>query len=135
MTARIPGYVTTESNGVALGLQSITNAWANERFDGPIGDVEVDFLRQQATRLGQPLDLTHREMTLLRYLAERAGSVVHRDELLHELWGFPDAVHTRAVDNAVARMRRKIEPDPHHPQFIRTVHGDGYSMAPSALSE
>lgn len=100
-----------------------------------IGDVEVDFLRQQATRRGRPLDLTHREMTLLRYLAERAGSVVHRDVLLHELWGFPYAAHTRAVDNVVARLRRKIEPDPHQPQFIRTVHGDGYSMAPSALSE
>jgi DNA-binding response OmpR family regulator len=64
----------------------------------------------------------------LRYLAERAHKVVTRDELLQAVWGYKDAPLTRTVDNFVARLRRKVEPDPHHPTFIRTMHGDGYSL-------
>ena len=59
---------------------------------------------------------------------ERADSIVHRDELLHELWHFPESSHTRAVDHAIVRLRRKIEPDPRHPRFIRTAHGGGYLL-------
>jgi DNA-binding response OmpR family regulator len=100
-----------------------------------MGTVIIDFLSQKAWNGSELLDLSHREFSLLRYLAERADSVVHRDELLHELWGFPDAPHTRAVDHAIVRLRRKIEVDPHRPQFIRTVYGDGYSLASGAFQE
>ena len=54
-----------------------------------------------------------------------------RDELLHEVWGYRDAPLTRSVDISIARLRRKIEPDPHRPRFIRTMHGDGYCLTPS----
>ena len=78
--------------------------------------------------------LTHREFELLRYLAERRDKVVHRDELLREVWGYIDAtVTTRSVDQTVLRLRKKIEPDPHHPEFIRTVHGDGYCLSGTRL--
>jgi DNA-binding response OmpR family regulator len=54
--------------------------------------------------------------------------VVHRVELLREVWGFPDEPKTRAVDYAIRRLRRKIEADPHMPRYIHTVHGDGYCL-------
>ena len=72
---------------------------------------------------GRTIHLTHREFELLRYLAERQERVVHRDELLREVWGYPDAPSTRSVDHAIARLRKKIEPDaappavhPHRPR-------------------
>jgi two-component system response regulator VicR len=95
-----------------------------------LGAVSVDFAAMQARRGRAVLHLTHREFDLLRYLAERQTRVVYRDELLREVWGYPDAPSTRSVDHAVARLRKKIEPDPGRPRFIHTVHGDGYQLTP-----
>lgn len=95
-----------------------------------IGRLVIDFRTQRATSGTTPVRLTHREFELLRYLADRREKVVHRDELLKEVWGYLDTnVTTRSVDHAIVRLRKKIEPDPHHPEFIRTVHGDGYSLS------
>jgi DNA-binding response OmpR family regulator len=93
-----------------------------------VGPATIDFTSFTATREGRDLRLSRREFDVLAYLAEREGRVVDRGELLREIWGFPDEPLTRAVDYAIRRLRRKIEPDPHHPQFIHTVHGDGYSL-------
>jgi two-component system, OmpR family, response regulator VicR len=93
-----------------------------------LGDIEVDFEAHTARRGSTPLHLTHREFEILRYLAERRDRVVHRDELLREVWEIVDGSTTRAVDFAVARLRQKIEPNPPEPRFLRTVHGDGYSL-------
>ena len=83
-------------------------------------------------RGGEALHLTHREFELLRFLAARAGRVVHRGELLRGVWGYPDdSATTRSVDHAIARLRRKIEPQSDQPRFIHTVHGDGYSLTPA----
>ena len=94
-----------------------------------LGDVTIDFGRMQAFRKGAPLVLTPREFAVLQYLAEHAGQLVTREELLRVVWGYHDVPLTRTVDNFVARLRRKIERDPHHPQRLRTVHGDGYCLA------
>jgi len=94
-----------------------------------LGDIVVDFKNQTAMRGGDVLHLTHREFELLRFLAGRAGRVVHRGELLRAVWGYPDdSATTRSVDHAIARLRRKIEPQSDQPRFIHTVHGDGYSL-------
>jgi DNA-binding response OmpR family regulator len=95
-----------------------------------LGDVVVDFQKKAAWRSGSELPLSHRELQVLQHLAERAGRVVTRDELLQAVWGYRETPLTRAVDIAVARLRRKIEPDPRHPRFIRTLHGDGYCLTP-----
>jgi len=97
-----------------------------------LGAVTIDFNSLHAWKGHASIDLSYREFALLRYLAERCDTVVHRDELLHEVWGYADASHTRAVDHAIARLRRKLEPNPHHPQFIHTVHGDGYTLTSTA---
>jgi DNA-binding response OmpR family regulator len=99
-----------------------------------LGPTSVDFRGRVARRAGREMHLTHREFELLRYLAERHERVVHRDELLREVWGYPDVPTTRSVDHAIARLRKKIEPDPHHPQFIHTVQGSGYCLTPQGRS-
>jgi len=96
-----------------------------------MGSVTIDFVSRTARRGRTELHLTHREFEILQYLAERQGYVVHRDELLRELWGYPQVPFTRSVDNAIARLRKKIEPDMRHPRFIHTVHGDGYTLTPN----
>jgi two-component system response regulator VicR len=93
-----------------------------------IGDAMIDFTAFTATRGGRDLRLSRREFDLLGYLAEREGLIVQRDELLREVWGYPDEPATRAVDYAIRRLRRKLEADPHNPRHIHTVHGNGYSL-------
>ena len=93
-----------------------------------MGDVEVDFESHTAQHGSTPIHLTHREFEILRYLAERRDRVVHRDELLREVWRVVDGSTTRSVDFAISRLRRKIESHPSTPRFLRTVHGDGYSL-------
>ena len=92
-----------------------------------LGEIEVDFEAHTARGGSSPIHLTHREFEILRYLAERRDRVVHRNELLREVWGIVDGSTTRSVDFAVARLRRKIEPSS-EPRYLRTVHGDGYSL-------
>lgn len=93
-----------------------------------LGAVVIDFRRQQATKGRKAVHLTRREYDVLQYLAERPGRIVTRDVLLREVWGYRDRPITRSVDFAVARLRKKIEDDPHHPRFLRSAHGDGYCL-------
>ncbi len=93
-----------------------------------LGDVDIDFRQLRASRAGHELSLTDREFQILRHLAGREGRLVTRTELLHLVWGYKEALVTRAVDSLVFRLRQKIEPDPHHPRYIRTAHGDGYRL-------
>ncbi|MCX6550682.1 MAG: response regulator transcription factor [Acidobacteria bacterium] len=95
-----------------------------------LGRVTIDFQSMTARHGRGELHVTNRELVLLRYLAERPGRVVSRHELLREVWGYPDMPTTRLVDNAIARLRKKIEPDPGNPRFVHTVRGDGYTITP-----
>lgn len=70
--------------------------------------------------------LTQFECALVRYLVDRRGEVVGRDELLVEVWGYPRPVPTRAVDTAIRRVRRKLERTPRTPRHLMTVQGRGY---------
>jgi DNA-binding response OmpR family regulator len=101
--------------------------------DLTLGPTVVNFQTRVARRDGRDLRLTHREFEILRYLAERPARVVHRDELLREVWGYPDVPATRSVDHAIARLRKKIEADPHQPRFIHTAQGSGYRLTPNGV--
>jgi DNA-binding response OmpR family regulator len=93
------------------------------------GKVLIDFAAQRATYGGREIHLTQREFDVLRYLAERQDRVVYRSELLRDIWGYAEApTATRSVDQAIVRLRRKLELDPQH-RLIRTVHGDGYRLS------
>jgi DNA-binding response OmpR family regulator len=100
-----------------------------------LGDISVDFAARTATKGTAELDLTHRDFELLQYLAARPHTIVSRDELLRAVWGYPDTAATRAVDHAIARLRKKIEEKPHKPRYIHTVHGDGYYLAPDGRTD
>jgi DNA-binding response OmpR family regulator len=96
------------------------------------GDVRVDFRAMTATRAGTPLELSPREFAILACLAARRGEVVSRDQLLQVVWGYETLPLTRTVDMHIAKLRRKIEPDPAAPSVIVTVHGVGYRLAGAA---
>jgi len=91
--------------------------------------IQVDFIKGRVTKKGQSTDLGERECRLLRYLVERKGAVLSRDELLQEVWGYKSIPLTRTVDVHVAWLRQKIEDDPKNPQYIVTVHGQGYRFS------
>jgi DNA-binding response OmpR family regulator len=93
-----------------------------------LGAIVVDFRASRAYRNGADIDLRPREIEILRHLAERQGKIVSREELLRLVWGYDTVPLTRTVDIAIARLRRKIEADPHHPRYLRTAHRDGYSL-------
>jgi DNA-binding response OmpR family regulator len=91
-------------------------------------DVVIDFKAYKAEKSKSPIELSAREYRLLRYLVAKRGSVVTRDELLDEVWGYNSYPSTRTVDNHIARLRQKIETNVESPQHILTVHGVGYKF-------
>jgi two-component system, OmpR family, alkaline phosphatase synthesis response regulator PhoP len=92
------------------------------------GAVEVDFRRAEVTRDGSPVALAAKEFLLLRYFVEHRGELLTRNELLDGVWGVDSMPLTRTVDVHVAWLRKKVEPEPHHPRFIVTVHKLGYKF-------
>ena len=73
------------------------------------------------------VDLSEREIELLRYLAANAGRAITRDELLAHVWRIsPEGVSTRTIDMHVARLREKLRDDPAEPRIVMTVRGKGY---------
>jgi DNA-binding response OmpR family regulator len=99
------------------------------------GDVRVHLRGLEVFRAGQEIRLTRKEFDLLRYFVEHRGEVLTRERLLDEVWGYERFPTTRTVDAHVLRLRQKLEPDPEHPEFILTVHGQGYKFASSASDE
>jgi DNA-binding response OmpR family regulator len=91
-------------------------------------DVTVDFRSYEARRGGALVDMAPKEYQLLRLLVARAGEVVTRAELLNEVWGYDSYPNTRTVDNHVASLRAKLEPDKSGPRHVQTVHGVGYKF-------
>jgi two-component system KDP operon response regulator KdpE len=90
------------------------------------GDLRLDTVRRLVTRGDTPIHLTPTEYELLRFLMSSAGKVVTHQTLLRAVWGteYEDAGANLRV--FVGQLRRKIEPDPAHPTFIRTEPGIGY---------
>jgi two-component system OmpR family response regulator len=78
---------------------------------------------------GKPLSLTAYEFLLLRVLAERAGRVLTREQLLDLVKGSAEEAFDRSIDVHISRLRQKLESDPRHPRLLRTVRGTGYMLA------
>lgn len=90
------------------------------------GDLAVHPRALFAERGGKTIDLTPREISMLRLLHERRGEAVSRDAFLDVCWGldyFPDS---RTLDQHVFLLRKKVEPDPANPALIQNVRGIGY---------
>lgn len=99
---------------------------ANTPFQ--IGDALIDPAAQTLTRGKSSENLSFYEVALLRLLFERQGQAVSRDEILGKIWGLDASPTNRTVDNFVVKLRKKVEPQPDKPTFIRTVYGVGYKL-------
>ena len=95
-----------------------------------LGSLQIDLKRYTATQNGQNVSLSQREFEVLKYMNDRSGKVVSREELLRNVWGYQNVPLTRSVDNLIGRLRFKIERDPENPKYIHTVYGDGYRLTP-----
>ena len=111
----------------ALLRRSSTSAASTEGVERhSFGDVEVDFRRCELRRQGKAVELTPLEFKLLSIFISAAGRVLSRDELLAAGWGPDTYASDRIVDNHIANLRRKIEPDPANPRYLVNVRGLGY---------
>jgi two-component system response regulator ResD len=94
------------------------------------GPLRIEPATRSAFLDGEELALTMREFDLLKYLAQHAGRVFTRAQLLQEVWGYDFFGGTRTVDVHVRRLRAKLGDDPAQPRFIETVWGVGYRLRP-----
>lgn len=94
------------------------------------GPFDVDLEAHRLTRNGAEVELSGAEFSLLKVLLEHPGRVLSRDALVDLLKGYERAPFDRMVDLRVMRLRRRIEFDPSHPVYLRTVWGKGYLFSP-----
>jgi two-component system alkaline phosphatase synthesis response regulator PhoP len=91
------------------------------------GGNEVDFRAFRARSWnGEAQELTEKEAMILKVLAEHAGEIVSREDLLERVWGYDVFPSTRTVDNFILRLRKRFEKDPANPRHFLTVWGVGY---------
>jgi len=94
------------------------------------GGYQLDIQQHTLMRDDQEVALTSGEFNLLRILCEHANRVLSRDQLITLLKGYERNPFDRSVDVRITRLRRKIEPKPDTPVFIRTIWGEGYLFSP-----
>jgi DNA-binding response OmpR family regulator len=115
-----------------------TNQAAQQKFR--IGDeLEISPLDLQGHHIksGKKIEFTVREIELLQYLRSEAARTKTRDELLHQVWGYKSGedYETRTVDIHIAKLRKKIEPQPKSPRHLITVRGLGYRLIDETTPE
>ena len=93
------------------------------------GPIHVDRRGYETRVRGHYVQLTQRELELLVFLIVRRGSVASSEEISTAVWGHP--AHTNTVAVHVKRLRNKLGADPEHGEYIRTIRGAGYRLAPS----
>ena len=93
-----------------------------------IGAAEIDFKKQNLTRGGEVVDLSAKEVGILRLLLKHAGETVTRESFLDVVWGYHAYPSQRTVDNFIAGLRGKIEAEPARPVYLLTVRGEGYRL-------
>jgi two-component system alkaline phosphatase synthesis response regulator PhoP len=94
------------------------------RFDA----IELDFAKYEAKKSGRAVPLTALEFSLLHFLVQNRGRVVHRNEVLDRVWGKDVYVDARTVDKHISLLRKKFEDDPQEPKYIQGVRGVGYKF-------
>lgn len=91
-----------------------------------VGPLRIDLAGRRVICRGQELELQPKQFELLTYLVRNRGTVLTRDQLLHNVWGYDYAGDTRTVDVHIRWLREKLEEDPANPHLIQTVRGVGY---------
>jgi len=80
----------------------------------------------RAKRRDEVIDLSLRDIAILRLLADNAGKALDRNTIFRHAWGEDHFVNSRTLDQHISQLRKRIEIDPKQPKLIRTVHGVGY---------
>ncbi|MEO1022353.1 MAG: response regulator transcription factor [Bacteroidota bacterium] len=94
-----------------------------------LGEVRIDLLESNVLHPdGKEIELTTREVELIRYLLSHSGNPVSRDELLEKVWRYEYSTNTRTVDVHISKLRAKIEVQPEDPRYLITLHGVGYML-------
>lgn len=94
-----------------------------------VGELRIEPQSMQVTLAGRAIGLTTYEFTLLRALAERAGQVLTRDQLMDLVRGSTEESFDRSIDVHISHLRQKLGDDPRSPRLLKTVRGVGYMLA------
>lgn len=92
------------------------------------GDVTLDFAKLEAKKGDKKIDLSLKEYEILKYFINKEGSIVSRNDLLDEVWGYENFPTTRTVDNYILMIRKRIETNPSRPEHLLTYHSAGYKF-------
>jgi two-component system alkaline phosphatase synthesis response regulator PhoP len=109
-------------------LRRAARAYTSSALFYQFGSIRVDFRKTSVMRDGNPVDFSAKEFQLLRYLIDHRAETLTREKLLQDVWAYASIPFTRTVDVHVAWLRQKLEDDPKQPQWIVTVHGQGYKF-------
>ena len=90
------------------------------------GDCKLDTSSHKLFRRGAEVPLTPKEFRLLDFFTRNSGRALTRDKILNGVWGEDLIVTDRSVDRCINTLRSKIEPDPEHPRYIKTIRDVGY---------
>jgi two-component system alkaline phosphatase synthesis response regulator PhoP len=119
---------------LAARVRAVLRRLPGERGPAEIkhGELTVNFLKHEAFLNGKPLNLTTVEFKLLAALIKEPGRVFSRAQLIENALGHDFEGFDRTIDVHVLNLRRKLEPDPSHPGYIKTVYGAGYKLSEAA---
>ncbi len=92
------------------------------------GDVVLDARKMKVSKNGEEITLSAKEFQLLQFMVLNDQTILSRDQLLNEVWGYDALPSTRTVDVHIAWLRQKLEVDSRYPKHILTVHGFGYKF-------
>ena len=115
---------------LAARVRAVLRRLPGERGPAEIkrGELTVNFVKHKAFLAGKALNLSPTEFKLLGILAREPGRVFSRAQLIEEALGYDFVGFDRTVDVHILNLRRKLEPDPNHPEYIKTVYGVGYNF-------
>ncbi len=115
---------------LAARVRAILRRLPGERGPDEVkhGELIVNYLKHEASLAGRSLKLTTVEFRLLGVLAKEPGRVFSRAELIEKALGYNYDSFDRTIDVHILHLRRKLEPDPSRPKYIKTVYGAGYKL-------
>jgi DNA-binding response OmpR family regulator len=115
---------------LAARVRAVLRRLPGERGPDEIkyGQLTVNFIRHEASLAGRPLNLTTVEFKLLGVLIKEPGRVFSRAQLIEKALGYDFEGFDRTIDVHILNLRRKLEPDPSDPRYIKTVYGAGYKL-------
>jgi DNA-binding response OmpR family regulator len=112
-------------------IQALLRRAPAEEVDDPLANVwEMDESTLQVSCPTGTFELTPLEFKFLNYLVDRKGTIVSKDRLLRDVWGFSLLPKTRTVDYLITQLRKRLEPDPEKPKHLLTIRGAGVKFMP-----